>query len=94
MTDPVRRFRVSLRYDARPRRPDHRDDAGRQPIDPARRYRVTVNSFLAQGGDGFWLFTKGTDAALGMTDMEALEAWIKAVPLRSVPAELREQPGG
>ncbi|WP_295637336.1 bifunctional metallophosphatase/5'-nucleotidase [Novosphingobium sp.] len=65
-----------------------------QPIDPARRYRVTVNSFLALGGDGFSLFTKGTDAVLGMTDVEALEAWIKAVPLRSVPAEMREQPTG
>ncbi len=67
---------------------------GGQPIGPARRYRVTVNSFLAQGGDGFSLFTKGSDATLGMTDLEALEAWIKAVPLRSVPAELREQPAG
>ena len=65
---------------------------GGQPIDPARRYRVTVNSFLAQGGDGFSLFTKGSDATLGMTDLEALQAWINAVPLRSVPAELREQP--
>ena len=65
---------------------------GGQPIDPARRHRVTVNSFLAQGGDGFSLFTKGSDATLGMTDLEALEAWINAVPLRSVPAELREQP--
>jgi 5'-nucleotidase len=63
-------------------------------IDPARRYRVAVNSFLAQGGDGFSLFAKGTDAALGMTDLEALEAWIKAVPLRTVPGEAREQPTG
>ena len=67
---------------------------GGQPIDPARRYRVTVNSFLAQGGDGFSLFTNGTDAALGMTDLEALEAWIKAVSVRSVPAEQREQAAG
>ena len=67
---------------------------GGRSIDPARRYRVTVNSFLALGGDGFSLFTKGTDVALGMTDVEALEAWIKAVPLRDVPTEPREQPAG
>ena len=29
------------------------DDAERQPIDPAASYRVTVNNYLAVGGDGF-----------------------------------------
>ena len=62
--------------------------------DPAKRYRVTVNNFLAQGGDGFSVFAKGADAALGMTDLQALEAWIKVVPLRTVPGEKREQPAG
>lgn len=61
------------------------------PIDPIRRYRVTMNSFLAQGGDGFSLFGRGTDAKLGITDVEALEAWIKAVPLRAVPDAVREK---
>lgn len=65
---------------------------GGMAIDPAKTYRVTINSFLAQGGDGFSLFTKGTDPALSGTDLEALEAWIKVVPLRSVPTENREQP--
>ncbi|MBC7492906.1 MAG: bifunctional metallophosphatase/5'-nucleotidase, partial [Novosphingobium sp.] len=61
---------------------------------PAKRYRVTVNNFLAQGGEGFSVFAKGADAALGMTDLQALEAWIKVVPLRTVPGEKREQPAG
>ena len=65
---------------------------GGMAIDPAKIYRVTVNSFLAQGGDGFSLFTKGTDPALSGTDLDALEAWIKVVPLRSVPTENCEQP--
>ncbi|MEN9315231.1 MAG: Endonuclease YhcR, partial [Pseudomonadota bacterium] len=32
-----------------------------RPIDPARDYRVTVNSFLADGGDGFVSFRNGRD---------------------------------
>jgi GTP cyclohydrolase II len=32
-----------------------------EPIRPDARYRVTVNSFLAAGGDGFSLFKEGTD---------------------------------
>ena len=86
----------AFRYDMA-RAPEDRVTAltlGGRPIDPERRYRVTVNSFLAQGGDGFSALTKGTDAALGMTDLEALQAWIKAVPLRTVPTEVREQPAG
>jgi len=67
---------------------------GGAALDPARRYRVTVNNFLALGGDGFSLFARGTDVALGMTDLEALEAWIKAVPLRQVPTDVRERPEG
>ena len=31
------------------------------PIDPAATYRVTVNNFLADGGDGFTSLTAGTD---------------------------------
>lgn len=61
----------------------------RKPIDPAGKYRVTLNSFLAGGGDGFRVFTQGTDQKLGVVDIEALEDWIKAVPVRTVPRENR-----
>jgi 5'-nucleotidase len=45
-------------------------------------YRVTMNSFLATGGDNFTLFTQGTDPAGGPLDLDALEAWIaKSSPL-------------
>lgn len=60
-----------------------------KPIDPAADYRVTVSTFLANGGDGFSGFLKQRDAVMGMTDIDALEAWIKAVPLREVPTESR-----
>ena len=60
-----------------------------QPIDPAANYRVTTNSFLANGGDSFSLFTRQRDAVTGISDLEALEAWLKAVPPRQVPGEER-----
>jgi 5'-nucleotidase len=47
------------------------------PIDPARRYRVTVNSFLASGGDGFTILTQGTGVIDGGPDLDALEAFLK-----------------
>ena len=38
-------------------------------------YRVTTNSFLADGGSGFSVFTEGTDRTGGMIDLEALQAY-------------------
>ncbi|MBT0667861.1 bifunctional metallophosphatase/5'-nucleotidase [Novosphingobium profundi] len=48
-------------------------------------YRVTVNSFLDQGGDGFAGLTEGTDPTVGGLDLDALEAWLSAVRVREVP---------
>ena len=60
-----------------------------KPIDPAATYRVTTNSFLAGGGDSFTLFAKGRDAVIGGTDIDALEAWLKAIPPRPAPTDER-----
>ena len=49
-----------------------------RPIDLGGRYRVTVNGFLAQGGDGFAVFRAGTDRRTGGTDLAALVAWFEA----------------
>jgi 5'-nucleotidase len=61
------------------------------PIDPQASYRVTVNEYLASGGDGFSVFTSGTDRRTGVYDVEALEAWFKAnSPVTPhVPARIR-----
>ncbi|WP_375767960.1 bifunctional metallophosphatase/5'-nucleotidase [Archangium gephyra] len=48
------------------------------PVDPAGRYGVTVNSYLANGGDGFRVLTEGTERRGGPLDLDALEAWLKA----------------
>ncbi|MDE8650718.1 bifunctional metallophosphatase/5'-nucleotidase [Novosphingobium album (ex Liu et al. 2023)] len=60
-----------------------------QPIDPAATYRVAINNFLAGGGDGYATFARGTDARIGMSDLDALAAWLAAVPVRQVPPEER-----
>ncbi len=49
-----------------------------QPIDPAGRYRVTVNNFLSNGGDGFRVLAEGTERRGGMVDVDALELWLKS----------------
>jgi 5'-nucleotidase len=48
------------------------------PIDPNASYRVTVNDFLASGGDGFSTFKDGTARRTGVYDVDALDAWFKA----------------
>ncbi len=63
-------------------------------LDPAARYRVTMNGFLALGGDGFTAFTGARDAMTGPTDIEALEAYIRSVPRRDVPQDVRAADAG
>jgi 5'-nucleotidase len=41
-------------------------------IDPAGSYRVTLNNFLATGGDNFTTFTQCTDPLGGEIDLDAL----------------------
>lgn len=48
------------------------------PIDLAASYRVTVNSFLADGGDGFSVLIGGTDRIGGDVDLDALVAYFEA----------------
>jgi 5'-nucleotidase len=45
-------------------------------VDPGASYRVTVNSFLADGGDSFPILRSGTDRLGGAVDTDALEAYI------------------
>jgi 5'-nucleotidase len=47
-------------------------------LDPAGRYRVTVNAFLADGGDGFFVLKEATDARTGPSEVAALEEYLKA----------------
>jgi 5'-nucleotidase len=47
-------------------------------VDPAAGYRVSVNNFLAAGGDGFGAFTNGTDLTGGPVDVDAFTAYLTA----------------
>jgi 5'-nucleotidase len=49
---------------------------GGQPLDLAREYRVTVNSFLAEGGDGVSMLRNGRDRLGGDLDIDALIAFL------------------
>jgi 5'-nucleotidase len=60
-----------------------------RPIAPDAEYRITTNSFLAGGKDGFTVFLEGRDAVTGGSDLDALEDWIGAVDLRQLPEEQR-----
>jgi 5'-nucleotidase len=48
------------------------------PIDLAANYCVTMNSFLATGGDNFTVLNLGTDQLGGYVDLDAMEAYFVA----------------
>ncbi|GAA2989112.1 bifunctional metallophosphatase/5'-nucleotidase [Actinokineospora diospyrosa] len=60
-----------------------------QPVDPAGSYRVSVNNFLAAGGDGFTELAKGTNLAGGPVDLDAFAAYLTAHPNLAPPASDR-----
>jgi 5'-nucleotidase len=56
-------------------------------LKPQRLYRVTVNSFLAQGGDGSGTLAKGVDRVdTGINDLDALSQYLLARERGSRPA--------
>ncbi len=56
------------------------------PIDPAASYRITVNNFLADGGDGFTVLRQGSERVGGEVDVDALEQYLKANAPMAAPA--------
>lgn len=51
-----------------------------RPLDQGADYRVTVNSFLASGGDSFLLLKQGRDSVTGIMDIDAFEQHVKNNP--------------
>lgn len=60
-----------------------------QPLAPEALVRVTVNSFLAEGGDKFTEFTLGVDRVGGPTDSAALSDYLATVSPVPAPARNR-----
>ena len=62
---------------------------GAQPLDPAGRYLVAVNSFLAAGGDRFTALSEVADQVGGPLDMDAMVSHLQALaePIRPPPGD-------
>lgn len=58
---------------------------GGTPVDTAATYRVTVNNFLAGGGDGFSALTGGTNLVTAQIDLDAFVAYLTAQSPVSAP---------
>jgi 5'-nucleotidase len=48
-----------------------------EPLQAQKSYRVTVNSFMADGGDGLGILRSGTSREGGPLDLDALESYLK-----------------
>lgn len=57
-----------------------------EPVTDTTTYRVSVNNFLAAGGDGFAEFANGTDIAGGPVDLDAFTDYLTANPNVAPPA--------
>ncbi len=56
---------------------------------PTATYRITVNAFLADGGDGFAVLKQGTNRVVGAIDVDALEGYLTSHAPLAVPALTR-----
>ena len=55
------------------------------PLDDAKTYRVVANNFLAEGGDGFPMFTKAANKTdTNIVDLDAFIAWVARMKSASV----------
>ncbi|MCC3763717.1 bifunctional metallophosphatase/5'-nucleotidase [Glycomyces sp. TRM65418] len=61
-----------------------------EPIDMDRTYRVTVNSFLADGGDSFTVFAEGANRLFGELDVDAFEDYLAEFGTQASPIEAPE----
>ncbi len=54
---------------------------GRKPLVPEKKYRVTVDDFLASGGDSYETFTEGKNVTPGPFVIESLRRYLKKNPV-------------
>ena len=59
---------------------------GGAPVLAGSTYRITVNNFLAGGGDGFSVLRGGTNAVTGSIDLDAFTDYLKASSPVTAPA--------
>jgi len=73
----------SFKYESNPAAATCPDKVGRMWINgvevmPTDSFRVTMNNFLATGGDGFTVFNEGTNALGGAVDLDAFVDYFEA----------------
>ena len=58
---------------------------------PAKTYRVTVDSYLAEGGDGFIILLQAKDRLVGAPDIDALVGYLSShsAPPANIPRRIR-----
>jgi 5'-nucleotidase len=61
-----------------------------EPIVADQTYRVTTNSFLAEGGDSFTAFNDGTNRLFGELDVDAFEDYIAEFGTQGTPLQAPE----
>lgn len=62
-----------------------------QALELERSYHVTMNSFLASGGDGFWQFNQAPTVSGGELDIDALSDYLRTHPGLTAPSTSRIQ---
>ena len=80
----------TFRYESDPGAAACADKIGRMwvngvEVQPTDTFRVTMNNFLATGGDSFTVFNEGTDALGGAQDIDAFAAYLGAHSPVAVP---------
>ena len=65
---------------------DETVELGGEPVVDGQTYRVTVNNFLAGGGDGFTVLTGGTGLVTGAIDLDAFTDYLGATSPVPAPA--------
>ncbi|MFG6114166.1 bifunctional metallophosphatase/5'-nucleotidase [Halobacillus sp. MO56] len=61
-------------------------DSNGNPIDPEQPYTVTVNNFIATGGDGFTVLKEGTNQVTGPLALDAMIEYLKQQENIEAPA--------
>jgi 5'-nucleotidase len=72
--------------------PDDSVTIGGVPVVATATYRITVNNFLAGGGDGFTVLQQGTNAVTGQIDLDAFTAYLQANRPLAAPTDDRIVP--
>jgi 5'-nucleotidase len=80
----------TFKYESNPAAATCADKVGRMwvngvEVQPTDVFRVTMNNFLATGGDGFTVFNEGTNSLGGAQDIDAFAAYLTAAGPAGLP---------